>query len=576
MANYRSGSVAQLELGAGASRGAPTSTLKQLKFKVLFVFCGVGGGALGFQRAQAEFRRLGIAASFEVIGGIEKDESTAKDFTRLTGAKCLVVDVAELTVERLRAEFGDDPPDVICFSPPCKPASGLLSEAIAATDKYRAMAMLGAVWVDLMFATWPRGPKLLVMENVPRITSRAPEMMARIRKACKAHRFHIHEQAHDLGELGGLAQHRDRLLFVGRRDDVPSLLYQPTKKRVRSIGEVLEALPLPGDPRAGRLHRLPAIEAITALRLALIRAGGDWRDLPEKVMLPPELAALVAKGRKRGGPSSRTPFNDVWRVVRFDDPAACVTAGMTPSAGGLSIADPRVGRASEKARNDDHGVLLWDEASGVITGETRPSNGRFSVADPRPTAEGRYGNNWRVERLDMPAHTITGSIDIQNGAPSVADGRVGVDPRVTCKTRENSGIYGVLPYDRPSGTVVGHACHDNGRFSVADPKWPQSVPFPVIISTDGTWHRPLTTLECAVLQGFDPFDADGVAFDLDGPMDACRVKIGDAMPVTATEAMARQMLFTLVDATMGTFSLSPGGGDVWVRDRGLAGMVGHA
>lgn len=536
--------------------------MKLLTFRVVFAFCGVGGGALGYQRAAAEFRRLGIKARFVVVGGIEKDESTAKDFTRLTGAPCMVADIAEVTPEALREFFGDVP-DVIVFSPPCKPASGLMSEEMAATPKYRAMALLGAIFVELMFLTWPTGPKLLIMENVPRITTRAPEMMARVRAACRKHHFHIHEARHDLGELGGLAQHRDRLLFVGRRNDVPTLLYQPTKKRVRSIGEVLEALPFPGDPRAGRLHQLPALEPITALRLALIPAGGDWRDLPEQVFLPDALASSMKRSTKRGGKrgGKRTPFNDVYRVIRWEDSAPCVTAGGTPSAGGLSIADPRFGRFADGARGGDHGVISWDESAGTITGRGSPSNGRFSVADPRlikPSHPCTYG----VIPWNGTSHTITGNTVPGGGPFSVAD------PRITCIPRENSGAYGVIQWEHPSGTVTAHACHDNGRHSVAAPSWPSSVPFPVIISTDGTWHRPLTTLECAVLQGFDAFDVDGKPFDLDGDRHAARVKVGDAMPVTATEAIARQMLFTLVDAHVGAFSLSSGGA-VWVREHGF-------
>lgn len=618
-------------------------------YRVLFPFCGIGGGALGFKRATVELRRLGLRGRFEIMGGIECDPSTARDFTRLTGAPCLCARVEDLTPEMLREFFGPDVPDVVFFSPPCKPASGLLAAGIAATPKYRAMAMLGSVWTDLMFATWPAGPRLTIMENVPRVKTRAPEMMAQIRAAHRAHGYHIHESTHDLGEVGGLGQHRDRLLFVARRKDVSSLLYQPIKRKVRSIGDVIGALPLPGDPAAGPLHRLPAIEAITALRLALIPAGGDWHDLPSEVHLHPAFAALL--GSKRRKPSNRTPFNDVWRVVKMTDTAPCVTAGATPSAGGLciadarlkmgpdarhnilalggwndpsrtitgashpsggapSVADPRAGRTGE-ARDNDHGVVGWDDPSGTITGQTRPSNGRFSVADPRttkpshphtygvlrmdepshtvtgngspgggprtvadprPTAENRYGNNWRVERMDSAAHTITGQDDIQAGAPCVADARI------TCKTRENSGIYGVLPWDSASGCVVGHACHDNGRFSVADPRVLDCFarsPFPVILSPDGTWHRPLTTLECALLQGFpartadDGTEGDGVPFALDGSKDSQRVKVGDAVPPPAAESIAEQMLLTLVYADAGSFALSSAGG-VWVRERAVA------
>lgn len=541
-------------------------------FRVLFAFCGVGGGALGFQRAKAEYRSLGVEASFEVVGGIELDASTARDFSRLTGAPCLVADLGACTGAFLRDLFGDDI-DVIVFSPPCKPASGLLAAALAATEKYRAMAMLGAVFVRTMFDAWPRGPKLLVMENVPRIRSRAPEMMEEIRATCRARGFLIHECAHDLGELGGLAQHRSRLLFVGRRRDVPTLLYQPPKKRVRSIGEVLGALPMPGDPKAGRLHALPAIEAITAIRLALIPAGGDWRDLPERVYLPPELAAAVGR-RKKGaksekGSKKRTPFNDVYRVVRFEDPAPCVTGGATPSAGGISVADPRLldpreGRDSNETRNDDHGVIAWDEASGTITGQTRPSSGRFSVADPR-TVKPSHPHTYGVVPWSEASHTITGNTHTPGGGPfSVAD------PRLTCEPRETSGAYGVVPWSEASGTVVAHACHDNGRFSAADPRaMAARAKFPVIVAEDGTWHRPLTALECAVLQGFEAFDGDGLPLELTGSTDDVRVKIGDAMPVTATEAIARQMLHTLTYASVGGFALSEGG-DVWVRERARA------
>lgn len=500
-------------------------------YRVLFPFCGIGGGALGFKRAMVELRRLGLRGRFEIMGGIECDPSTARDFTRLTGAPCLCARVEDLTPEMLREYFGPDAPDVVFFSPPCKPASGLLAADIAATPKYRAMAMLGSVWTDLMFATWPSGPRLTIMENVPRVKTRAPEMMAQIRKAHRAHGYHIHESTHDLGEVGGLGQHRDRLLFVARRKDVSSLLYQPVRRKVRSIGDVIGALPLPGDPAAGPLHRLPAIEAITALRLALIPAGGDWHNLPSEVHLHPAFAALL--GSKRRKPSNRTPFNDVWRVVRMEDTAHTITGQDDIQAGAPCIADPRTAKPSHP---HTYGVVPWDGASHTITGNTVPGGGPFTVADAR----------------------------------------------ITCKTRETSGIYGVMPWDVSSGCIVGHACHDNGRFSVADPQAVERVrefvarcPFPVIIAADGTIHRPLTTLECALLQSLrartaaDGTDGDAVPLMLEGTKDEQRVKVGDMVPSDAAESIAEQMLLTLVYADAGSFALSSAGG-VWVRERAMA------
>lgn len=53
-------------------------------YTVLFPFCGVGG-ALGFKLAVAELARLGITGRFKILGGIELDPSTARDFELLTG-----------------------------------------------------------------------------------------------------------------------------------------------------------------------------------------------------------------------------------------------------------------------------------------------------------------------------------------------------------------------------------------------------------------------------------------------------------------------------------------------------------
>lgn len=648
-------------------------------YTALFVFCGVGGGALGFQRARVQLRGVGVSACFRVLGGIESDPGTAADFTRLTGAPCLNKKVEEITPEELVAFCGGVVPDVVFFSPPCKASSGLLAAAVAATEKYQFMSQLALVWLRLMFATWGDRVRLVLMENVPRIRTRHADMMNGARDLMRSHGYLIHDEAHNLGEVGGLAQNRDRLLFVARHKSVSTLLYKPVRRRVRGVGEVLGTLPLPGDPAAGPLHALPSLDPITAIRLALIPAGGDWHDLPSEVVLPPELAAAVGpKGRSRTR-KDRTPFNDVYRVVRWDAPAACVTAGQTPSAGVMSVADPRVTGVSQYANN--YTVTGWQEPSGTIIGKTQLGSGAGSVADPRVTPR-RDSMHWQVRDWSEPSCTVTGSTDVQEGAPSIADPRTGIeshphtygvlpwagpahtitgndapgggpnsvadprpgdsfpgawgvrgwsdpgatvtgesgpqngaftvadprgvrgdaetrnddhgviawsepartitsregpsngafsvaDPRITCKTFENSGIYGIIPWERPAGTIVGHACHDNGPFSVADPRHPSRVPFPVILSLDGTWHRPLTILERAALQGFD-VTLDGAPLTLTGKnRSRWSVRIGDAVPPPAGEAMAEQFLLTLVYADSGVFALSSGGG-VWVREEARA------
>lgn len=96
--------------------------------------------------------------------------------------------------------------------------------------------------------------------------------------------------------------------------------------------------------------------------------------------------------------------------------------------------------------------------------------------------------------------------------------------------------------------------------AVADPRVPgdREAGTWVIIAEDGTWHRPLTTYELAMLQGFPQHLPDGRPFQLEGCSDAkAREYIGNAVPVQAAEAMGNVILIAMASAEAGvTFELS--------------------
>ena len=90
----------------------------------------------------------------------------------------------------------------------------------------------------------------------------------------------------------------------------------------------------------------------------------------------------------------------------------------------------------------------------------------------------------------------------------------------------------------------------------------------VIISpVSGFWHRPLTTLELAALQGI-PVEIDGKPLLLDGGSHtAWRERIGNAVPVQAGMAIAETILTALLAAKLGVWTLSNEG--KWVREDGV-------
>jgi site-specific DNA-cytosine methylase len=120
-----------------------------------------------------------------------------------------------------------------------------------------------------------------------------------------------------------------------------------------------------------------------------------------------------------------------------------------------------------------------------------------------------------------------------------------------------------MSWDDAAKTITGSARFDNGTFAVADPRKPPER-LPLIVAADGTWHRPLTTLELAALQGF-PTIIDGKPLVLSGSsQSAWRERIGNAVPPPTAQAIAEQMLVTLAQADLEAFTLSTSGA-VWVE-----------
>jgi site-specific DNA-cytosine methylase len=630
--------------------------LKQ--YTALFPFCGIGGGALGFKESSAKL--FGKEAAFKIIGGIDFDAPSCRDFTYLTGAPALCADIAKLTPPELLA-FCERCPDVVFMSPPCKGASGLLSAAKAKTAKYRAMNRLALRWLELMLATWKERPKLILFENVPRLKQRAAGMLRRVRRLLKGAGYVFTDGFHDCGELGGLAQVRRRYLLVARDPkQVPTLLYQPPKLRVRGCGEVLGELPLPNDPAGGPMHRLPKLSWLNWVRLALIPAGGDWRDLDDVLRTGQPRREVFRRhhvskwgnpsvtiaGAGSNGPSAvadprpKEWFGNVLRVKEWQEPGATVTAGNGVTNGGGAVADPRV-----KPFGNVDRVTPWDEAMGTVTTSPAPSSGAGAVADPRiglaACGEGAHHNVYRVEGWTEPAHTVTGATRPGGGAPSVADARFsdGLDMLQVKKAYDHGygvlregepsstvaggsmpgqgayavadgryrGTYGVLTWEEAVPTVTGNARPPTGTFSVADvrfkcemrsgtygvmswqaaaatirachtvdtapaavadPRFPSPKKPPtelqIIISADGTWHRPLTTYELAALQSL-PLIVNGEPLKLDGEHSgAWRERIGNAVPRKAAAAMGTQMLVCLLQADLGGFSLASESTPVWI------------
>ena len=593
--------------------------MKHVEIRHFHLFAGLGGGARGFNRAQSRVGNL--QAKFRCVGGVDVDPAAMRDFQRLAGVPGTVLDMfdreqfkafhghepgpdwREATPQDIQRAAGGERPHIVFLSAPCKGFSGLLSESKSKTAKYQALNRLTLRGVWLMLEAWADDPpELVLFENVPRLATRGRDLLDRITAMLRAYGYATAETTHDCGELGGLAQSRKRFLLVARHvEKVPPLLYQPERRPLRAVGDVLGRMLLPGDLRAGPMHRVPALQWKTWIRLAFVEAGSDWRSLNR---------LAVQDGLLRDYLVVPTMFRGGMGVRAWDEAAGAVAGESLPLNGAFSVADPRAPEAA--AQFQQYGVRRWEESTGAVSGQSASGGGAYSVADPRlPDNQGRHVQMFRVVRWERPAATVTGSQQVGSGAACVADPRPAgevfgkyavtdfaepagtviagsttgqgafavADPRGGMDPQRGAylsgGHYGVTRWDAPSGAISAAACHDNGRWSIADPRMPAATDnlVAVIRALDGTWHRPFTTLELAALQSLvDPEEL----LELDGLSDqAWRERIGNAVPSDAAEAIGSEMGRTLLLAFSGeTFSLSAA--PVWVRPVATAISVARA
>jgi site-specific DNA-cytosine methylase len=429
------------------------------------LFCGLGGGAKGFNRARPCVGNK--RAKFRCIGGIDVDPASIRDFGKLTGVAGTVLDMfdreqyvafhdrqppadwREASTADIHRAFGGERPHIVFLSAPCKGFSGLLSETKSLTGKYQALNRLTLRGVWLLLEAFKDDPvELLLFENVPRIATRGRHLLDQIVDLLRAYGYAVRETTHDCGEIGGLAQSRKRFLLVARHmEKVPPFLYEPDKRNLRAVGDVLGRMLLPGDLRAGPMHRVPSLQWKTWVRLAFVEAGSDWRSLNKLAVENGHLRDYLVVPEMHGGALG---------VRQWEQASGVVAGASRPYNGAFSIADPRAPKGSLEYQN--YGVLEWADTMGAVIGVKSPGQGTFSVADPRHGGPAKHSNEFRIVPWDRPAQAVTSA----HGT-----GQAVADPRPTSQGKLFSK-YPVSEWQGTTGTVIGG--DDTGAYAVADPR----------------------------------------------------------------------------------------------------------
>jgi len=406
---------------------------------VLHLFSGIGGCTRGMQ-----------VAGFKSVGSVDIDGRAIEQLKRWTGTPGYVADIAAMQPADLLALVPRSP-DLLIMSPPCKSFSGCMPASRAGEERYVDMSQLAVRATFLALETWPTPPGLILIENVPRIRTRGAPLLEQIVKTLQRYGYETNQDTHNCREIGGGPQDRVRFLLVARhRERVPDFWRKPPKQAGMTVGDALLHLPSPVAAHGDPMHALPLLSPLNWLRLAAIRAGRDWRDLPAAIRL---------------GGDATARHSGILGVEGADAPAHTVTGNARTMGTWGGVADPRVAwdRSTHKGRPDSFGVERLDRPAHTIRGRQEVQTSRRSVVDPRLAERaGRQNGGFGVEAADRPAHAVLAEGTTRNTRASVAD------PRLTCSPR--AGAYGVQDPGEAAGAVLGHHSHDNAAGSLADPR----------------------------------------------------------------------------------------------------------
>lgn len=486
--------------------------MSQVEVKHGHLFCGLGGGAKGFNQSYARVGKM--ETRFRCLGGIDSCGAAIKDFNKASGVPGTVMDLfsreqymafhghkppvdwREAMPADIHRAFNYEQPHVVFLSAPCKGFSGLLAEKLSVTDKYQALNALTLRGVWLSLEAYKNDPiEFYVFENVPRIATRGRYLLDQILALFRAYGYLCAETKHDCGEIGNLAQGRVRFLLVSRHPEkVPSFLYEPIRHPLRGVGEVIGKLPIPGPVPMLPMHRLPMLQWKTWVRLAFVTAGKDWRSLKDLNVEDGFLTdfGIMRDDKWRGSYLGVQPWDDpsctvtgkagattgtfsvadvrafqanrrgILGVRGWEHPATTITANGRPMAGSFNVADVRI---DGHFKSVQHGVGGWEQPAATITSQRSPGQGRFSVADPRmpDTNKNRQNGIYRVVEFDQPSAAVTGAKHVAGAAMSVADVRASAG-------FEGKGKYRITPFDESAGTVIGASTTGQGAYALADPR----------------------------------------------------------------------------------------------------------
>lgn len=257
-------------------------------------FCGLGGLSLGAE-----------LAGFEIIGGIDADEAAIEVYSKtFPGKHALHHDLLKERPRDVLRKAGISKGDVnvLVGGPPCQPYSinnhsrGTHDARCKLVDRYLDFVS------DLQ-------PQWLLMENVPGFASiESGRFFSQLIRSLRARRYVVSFLVVQAAHFGVPQQRRRLAIIAGKtRDKVRTIIQELALRRGRTVtvGEAFGDLPVAPAARASytgepanmfqqfmrrrqtenaQCHLASNLGERNLLRIRHVPPGGNWRDIPRKLL----------------------------------------------------------------------------------------------------------------------------------------------------------------------------------------------------------------------------------------------------------------------------------------------------
>lgn len=263
------------------------------------LFSGSGGFSLGFDDA-----------GFKNVFSVEYDHEICETYRyNFPNHKLVECDITTLNEDTIRELVGKRKIDVVIGGPPCQGFSMAGNIGRRFVDDPRNQLFKEFVRVVEIVS-----PTCFVMENVARLYTRLGGETRREIISCFEKLGYVVESRIVCASDYGVPQHRNRVLFIGRKTDDKSYSIVFPEKSTKPAPTIKDAIGKYPPLESGQSSSIPNHEAMVHSaqmieKMSYVKDGGGREDIPEEI---------------------RPQKGDIRKYIRYDStkPSICITGDM--------------------------------------------------------------------------------------------------------------------------------------------------------------------------------------------------------------------------------------------------------